>query len=183
MVTTRSEERAASIRSLRSHGATTERYLHHRVGGNFRIDALQAAILSVKLDALPGWTRRRRGLAARYHDLLRAPAERGHLVLPSEPSWGTDERPAHVYHQFVIRADRRDDLKRWLAERGVATGIYYPVPLHLQPCFAHLGYAEGDFPEAERACREVLALPIFPELSDDQQSRVAEAIRAFYGGD
>ena len=180
LVVTPSSERADSIRSLRAHGATSERYLHSRIGGNFRMDALQAAILEVKLPMLDGWTRRRRELAARYRGLLEQPAECGRLVLPTEPRWGSQEQPPHVYHQFVCRCDQRDALRRWLTERGIATGIYYPVPLHLQPCFASLGYREGDFPEAERACREVLALPIYPELSFGQQERVAGEIAAFY---
>ena len=180
LVVSTSSERAASIRSLRAHGATSERYLHSRIGGNFRMDALQAAILEVKLPLLDGWTRRRRELAVRYRQLLDGPVGEGRLVVPTEPGWGSQDAPAHVYHQFVCRCDERDALRSWLAERDIATGIYYPVPLHLQPCFAELGYREGDFPEAERACREVLALPIYPELSLAQQERVAAEVTAFY---
>lgn len=139
------------------------------------MDALQAAALSVKLRYLDEWTRKRRE-RARCYDALFAESElveEGNVRTPTAPS-------DHVYHQYVIRARERQDLRAHLAEEGIGTGIYYPVPLHLQPCFHDLGYGEGDFPVAERAAKESLALPMYPSLTDEQQSMVVSAIAAFY---
>ena len=157
---------------LRSHGARPK-YHHLAVGGNFRLDPLQAAVLRAKLPHLARWTADRRRHAARYRTLFAAARIPPELRLPAA-------HPAHVYHQFVIRAPRRDALRAHLAAAGIGTEIYYPAPLHLQPSFAELGYRTGAFPVAERACRDVLALPIHPMLADDAQSFVVEQIARFY---
>lgn len=157
---------------LRTHGAA-RRYHHVELGGNFRIDALQAAILRARLPHVHAWTAARRANARRYRDLLDAARVPPELVLPPD-------RPGHVYHQFVIRAPRRDELRSFLAERGVGTEVYYPSPLHLQPAFASLGYRAGAFPVAEQACGSVLALPIHPRLAADAQRYVVDQIAAFY---
>jgi len=174
MVTTREEGLWETLKRLRTHGASRD-YLHETVGGNFRMDALQAAALSVKLRYLDEWTRKRRE-RARCYDALFAESEmveEGNVRTPKAPS-------DHVYHQYVIRARERQELRAHLAEEGIGTGIYYPVPLHLQPCFRDLGYVRGDFPVAERAAEESLALPMYPSLTDEQQSIVLSAIAAFY---
>jgi dTDP-4-amino-4,6-dideoxygalactose transaminase len=174
LVTTNRDSLAARVVRLRAHGAD-RRYYHREIGGNFRLDALQAAVLRVKAPCLSGWTAARRANAARYRDLFAARAI-DEVTLPFEPP----DR-FHIYHQFVIRAARRDDLRAHLAARGIGTEVYYPVPLHLQECFAALGGREGMLPHAERAAREVLALPIYAELTEAQQSYVVDAIAAFYG--
>ncbi len=161
---------ADRVRVLRVHGARPK-YRHHLVGGNFRLDALQAAFLRVKLPSLRRAIEARRRHAAIYREALGDVAE---VQLPAEVA-------GHTYNQFVVRARDRDRLRRALAERGVSTAVYYPEPLHLQPCFADLGYRPGALPHAEQACREVLALPVAPALTDSEIRRVAEAIRAFYG--
>jgi len=174
MVTTREEGLWETLKRLRTHGASRD-YLHEIVGGNFRMDALQAAALSVKLRYLDDWTRRRRERARCYEGLF---AESG---LTEQGRGRTPRAPSdHVYHQYVIRAQEREALREHLTQEGIATAIYYPVPLHLQPCFRDLGYAEGDFPVAERAAKESLALPMFPALTEEQQSMVVSAIAAFY---
>ncbi|HEY0195809.1 MAG TPA: DegT/DnrJ/EryC1/StrS family aminotransferase [Kofleriaceae bacterium] len=157
---------------LRGHGARPK-YHHLAVGGNFRLDPLQAAILRAKLPHLARWTAARRGHAERYRALFAAARIPAELRLPAPD-------PAHVYHQFVIRAPRRDALRAHLAAAGVGTEVYYPEPLHLQPCFAALGYRPGSLPCAERACAEVLALPIHPQLPADAQAFVVEQIARFY---
>jgi dTDP-4-amino-4,6-dideoxygalactose transaminase len=184
LVTTSDPRFAAHARSLRSHGMT-RRYYHDEVGWNSRLDAIQAAILEVKLRYLPEWNRQRRDRAARYDGLFRtaslaapptsAASTKDGVVLPF-----TDARATHVFHQYVIRAPRRNALREHLNARGIGNEIYYPVPLHLQAAFKDLGYQPGDFPHAERAAAEVLALPIYPELRDDEQQAVVDAIRAFY---
>jgi dTDP-4-amino-4,6-dideoxygalactose transaminase len=184
LVTTSDPQLAARARSLRAHGMT-RRYYHDEVGWNSRLDAIQAAILEVKLRYLPEWNRQRRSHAARYDELFRAaglaaaPATaastKDGVVLPC-----TDPRATHIFHQYVVRVPRRDDLRDFLTARGIGSEIYYPVPLHLQAAFKELGYKHGDFPHAERAAAEVLALPIYPELRDDEQQAVVEAIRTFY---
>ena len=180
MVTTNSEELAERARMLRQHGMR-RRYYHDEIGWNTRLDGLQAAILSVKLKYIEGWNEARRVAAERYHALFAAAglAETGPypsrgVVLPHEVSGSR-----HVWHQYVIRIARRDELREFLASRGIGSEIYYPVPLHLQDALKCLGYAEGSFPEAERAAREVLALPIFPELREDEQQTVVAAIAEF----
>ena len=170
------EERA---RSLRAHGMT-RRYYHDEVGWNSRLDEIQAAVLEVKLRYLPDWNRQRRERAARYDKLFReaglaaTTTEEG-VVLP----W-SDPRATHIFHQYVIRAPRRDALREFLSARGIGSEIYYPVPLHLQAAFKDFGYKPGDFPHAEAAATEVLALPMYPELRDDEQQTVVDAIRSFY---
>jgi dTDP-4-amino-4,6-dideoxygalactose transaminase len=180
MVTTNSDDVAERARMLRQHGMR-RRYYHDEVGWNTRMDGIQGAILSVKLKYIEGWNQARRTAAKRYHALFHAAglAEAGlypvhGVVLPREVPGA---RP--VWHQYVIRTARRDDLRAFLSERKIGSEIYYPVPLHLQEALKGLGYHEGSFPEAERAAREVLALPIFPELREDEQQTVVEAIAKF----
>jgi dTDP-4-amino-4,6-dideoxygalactose transaminase len=173
LLTTNDEALAARARLLRTHGMEPK-YYHHLVGANFRMDALQAAILRVKAPHLAGWTEGRRANAARYRTLFRDAGLDHTLALPVEPS---DRR--HIFNQFVVRAPERDALKRHLDERGIGNEIYYPVPFHLQPCFANLGYRRGDFPHAERAAAESLAIPIYGELTEAQQVAVVGAIGEF----
>jgi dTDP-4-amino-4,6-dideoxygalactose transaminase len=172
LVTFRDLAAGERVAKLRVHGGR-QMYHHEMVGTNSRLDALQAAILRVKLPHLDGWAAARRANACRYHEGLDDVPE---VVLPL-----VEEGNFHVYNQFTIRAERRDELRAFLGERGIGSGIYYPLPLHLQPCFASLGGREGMLPACESACREVLSLPIFPELGEDRQALVVEAIREFYG--
>lgn len=169
-VTTEDARLASLLRSLRLHGGSVP-YRHERVGGNFRLDALQAAVLSAKLPRLSGWNERRRAIAARYGELLSDAARASRLVLPAEAPGRH-----HVYHQYVVRVPERDRVRELLSLRGIATAVFYPIPLHLQECFAYLGLREGDFPQAEKAAAEVLALPIFPQLTDEEVERVAEEL-------
>jgi dTDP-4-amino-4,6-dideoxygalactose transaminase len=164
---------AKRARLLRTHGMEP-RYYHHLVGANFRMDALQAAILRVKAPHLDGWTEGRRANAARYRALFRDAGLLDRVTLPAEPAGCR-----HIYNQFVIRVADRDGLRAHLDERGIGTEIYYPVPFHLQPCFADLGYHRGDFPKAERAAAESLALPVYSELTEAQQEAVVSAIGEF----
>jgi dTDP-4-amino-4,6-dideoxygalactose transaminase len=180
MVATNSDVIAERARMLRQHGMR-RRYHHDEIGWNARMDGFQAAILAVKLRYIDGWNQARRAVARRYHALFHAAglAEAGPypahaLVLPHQVP-GTH----HVWHQYVLRTTRRDGLRQFLAERKIGSEIYYPVPLHLQQSLQSLGYKEGSFPEAERAAREVLALPIFPELREDEQQTVVAAIAEF----
>ena len=170
-VTTNDGPTAQVLRSLRQHGETS-RYHHSRIGGNFRMDALQAAVLLAKLPYLKAWNERRRAIAARYGELLSADARAGRIGLPFEAPGRR-----HVYHQYVVRVRDRDAVQARLSEKGIATAVFYPVPLHLQECFAGLGYREGSFPQAEKAAREVLALPIFAQMTDGEVERVAEELR------
>ncbi len=171
MVTTSDHGLDRLLRQLRVHGMEPK-YFHSLVGGNFRLDALQAAVLRVKLQYLDSWHEARRHNAARYRELFAQVAiER--LVLP-------EDVPGHIYNQFVIRVPDRDALRAHLAAAGIGTEVYYPLPLHMQECFADLGCREGDFPHSERAAREVLALPIYPELEDSALERVVAAIADFY---
>ncbi len=172
------------MRRLGNHGSQ-RRYYHEEIGWNSRLDAVQAAVLRIKLKHIDDWNQRRRIVACRYHGLF---ATAG--LVRAEASGVTQQAPIalllslpeahHIYHQFVVRAWRRNDLRSFLSERGIGSEIYYPVPLHLQECFAYLGYRAGDLPESERAAKEVLALPIFPELREDEQQRVVGAIAEFY---
>ncbi len=173
LVTTNDPALAQRVRVLRDHGMQPK-YYHQLVGGNFRLDALQAAILRVKAPHLHAWTEARRVNAGRYVRLFRDAGLEGHLTLPTEPAGRR-----HIFNQFVIRSHDRDRLKQHLDAQGIGNEIYYPVPFHLQACFASLGHRPGDFPEAERAARETLALPIFGELTVDQQQAVVHAIAAF----
>lgn len=179
LVTTVSEAIDDHARVLRAHGMR-QRYFHEEVGWNSRLDTLQAAVLEVKLRYLPEWNLQRRRLAARYNELfhaagLAAATTGGGIVLPI-----TDPRAEHVFHQYVIRAPRRDELRQHLTARQIGSEIYYPLPLHMQSSLANLGYKQGDFPISEAAANEVLALPIFPELREDEQQIVVDAVRAFY---
>ncbi len=170
-VTTNDASTAQLLRGLRLHGETS-RYRHSRIGGNFRMDAVQAAVLLAKLPRLKSWNERRRAIAARYGELLSDAVRAEKITLPVEA-----HGKRHVYHQYVVRVPDRDAVRSRLSERGIATAVFYPVPLHLQECFAGLGYREGSFPQAEKASREVLALPIFAEMTDVEVERVAEALR------
>lgn len=171
-VVSRDPALAARVALLRGHGARP-RYHHIALGGNFRLDALQAAVLRARLPHLGGWTAARRRHADHYRALFAAAAVPPELRLPPPD-------PTGVWHQFVIRAPRRDSLRDALAASGIGTEIYYPVPLHLQPCFTDLGYRAGAFPAAERACADSLALPIHPALPADARAAVVDAIASFY---
>jgi dTDP-4-amino-4,6-dideoxygalactose transaminase len=179
MVVCQDGQRAERLRATRNHGGK-ERYLHDFVGGNFRLDALQAAILSVKLRHLDAWTVGRQHNAARYRALFSASGraassaaelDRGTIALPVERAGGR-----HVYNQFVVRLRERDAMREHLEAKGIGHAVYYPRPFHLQRCFESLGLSHGAFPEAERACEEVLALPIYPELGEAQLQEVADAV-------
>jgi len=170
MVTTDNDELAARVRILRDHGQDP-RYYYHVIGGNFRLDGIQGAVLDVKLDYVDGWNARRRALARLYDRLLADSPVQTPLIEAENIS---------CYHQYTIVAPRRDALKDYLADKGIGSAIFYPKPLHLQTCFKDLGYSPGDLPVAERLAEEVLSLPIYPELTDQQIHYVAGAIRAFY---
>jgi dTDP-4-amino-4,6-dideoxygalactose transaminase len=179
LVTTGDSNLAVHMRSLRNHGSA-RRYHHEEVGWNCRMDAIQAAILRVKLPHIESWNQQRWQCAANYDRLLAGAG----LVSKRNDSpirpLQTSPHAFHAFHQYVIRARRRDELRKFLGDRKIGTEVYYPIPLHLQPCFAYLGYCEGDLPESERAAREVLALPMFPELSEGEQKSVVESIAEFY---
>ncbi len=194
MVVTNDPKRAERLRILRAHGSQPK-YYHRIVGGNFRLDALQGAIISAKLPHLDAWTEGRRRNALRYDRLF---AESG-LIVSDTRDWKqtrqdgeqlirdrnvvlpTEVTERHVFNQYVIRVDRRDELKAHLQKNGIGTEVYYPVPMHLQECFKDLGYNRGDFPESEAAAEHTLALPIYPELNDDQAAYVVQTIRGFFG--
>jgi dTDP-4-amino-4,6-dideoxygalactose transaminase len=176
LLTTNDPDIGQTLRDLRSHGAR-KKYYHERVGINSRLDGLQAAILRVKLAHLDRWAQARRDNAMRYRSLFE---ERGfagshNIRLPEERA-----DLFHVYNQFVVRARERDRLRTFLTEKGIGTEVYYPLPLHLQPCFKDLGHRGGDFPESERAAQEALAIPIYPELGEAAQRRVVDTIASFY---
>ena len=179
LTATNDPDLAEHMRRLRNHGSP-RRYLHEEMGWNCRLDAIQAAVLRVKLPHLETWNRQRAEHAATYDRLL---TQSGLLSATADSSLRMPvilPHAHHVYHQYVIRAQRRDQLRQFLEERKIGTEIYYPIPLHLQPVFSYLGYREGDLPEAERAAREVLALPMFPELRQEEQQWVVESIAEFY---
>ena len=174
MVVTPHAATAERLKKLRVHGGR-QMYHHEEVGYNSRLDALQAAVLSVKLPHLPHWSEARRRNARFYDDAL---AGLDNVVVPP-----VDAGNESIFNQYTVRVlgGRRDALAEFLRERGVGSGVYYPVPLHLQECFGYLGYREGEFPESERACREVLSLPVFPELTAAELDRVVASVRAFFG--
>lgn len=176
MVVTGDGALAARVKALRVHGAQPK-YHHAMVGGNFRLDAIQAAILRAKLLRLDGWSERRRENAGFYDRALARTGlvEAGRIRLP------TIRYTPHVVNQYVIACEDRDGLRAHLASKGIGTEVYYPVPLHLQECFADLGYAAGSLPVSERAAAETVALPVYPELSESQLTYVADAVRDFYG--
>jgi len=201
-VTTGDAELAEKLKILRVHGSKPK-YYHHLVGGNFRLDALQAAVLLVKLKYLDDWTNKRRQNAAFYNALFQQAGlvDKGFVTLPQavwekhstknalDPKSQTPNSKfeirnskfvGHIYNQYVIRAKSRDELRAHLGEQGIGNEIYYPLPLHLQACFADLGYEAGDFPESEKAAAETLALPIYPELGPGQQEYVVSRVNSFY---
>jgi dTDP-4-amino-4,6-dideoxygalactose transaminase len=161
---------AARAKSLREHGST-QRYYHDEVGYNYRMEGIQGAVLGVKLKHLDNWTRGRRRVAHRYHELLAGSP----LQLPYEPPYAES-----AWHLYVVRHPRRDDLKKYLEANQVGCALHYPLPLHLQKCYANLGHKPGSFPVAEKAARECLSLPIFPEMTDAQIERVASVIKEFF---
>ena len=179
MVTCRDASLAAKIRALRNHGMET-RYFHQWVGGNFRIDAIQSAVLGVKLPHLDAWSAGRRARAEFYRAEFRRLELEDFIETPVESYAASGLANHHIYNQFIIRAPRRDELRAHLTAAGIGTEIYYPLPLHQQACFAYLGYKAGDFPESERAAAETLALPIFPELTETEQNEVVEGLRSFF---
>lgn len=174
MVVTDDGAFAERVRRLRTHGGV-KMYHHDEVGFNSRLDTLQAAVLTAKLPYLEGWSEARRGHAAWYDGRLAPLEEAGVLRRPRVP-----EGNVSVYNQYTLRVRDRDALRAHLQGEGIGCAVYYPVPLHLQPCFAYLGYGEGDFPESESAAREVLSIPVYPELTAEERERVADAIEAFY---
>ena len=172
MVVANDQKLADRVRSLRTHGGARQ-YYHDEIGINSRLDALQAVVLLAKLPFLESWSAARRANAARYTQALAG--------LSAVRAPVTDPANEHIFHQYVIEADRRDELQAHLKAHEIGCAVYYPLSLHLQPCFRYLGYSEGAFPVAEAATRRVLALPVYPELSEAQQQYVAETIRGFYG--
>jgi dTDP-4-amino-4,6-dideoxygalactose transaminase len=178
LITTSDAEIAGKLRAMRAHGAK-KKYFHDTVGINSRLDTLQAAILLVKFRHLEEWTEARRDNAERYRRSFNESGlvDAGHVTLPLDNGWGR-----HVYNQFVIRAERRDNLRQYLKERGVGSEVYYPLPLHLQDCFSYLGYRRGQLPAAELASEEALAIPIYPELPVAAMDYVVESIGSFYAG-
>lgn len=164
---------ADKLAIVRNHGMNP-RYYYRMVGGNFRCDAMQCAALRIKLRHIDAWNAARRQAAARYDQLFAEAGLTDRLTLPVDHTGG------HVYHQYVIRTDRRDTLMAHLTDRGIGCAVFYPLGLHQQDCFADLGYTQGDLPETERACREVLALPMSAELTPDEQAEVVDAIQSFF---
>jgi dTDP-4-amino-4,6-dideoxygalactose transaminase len=169
-ITTNDADIAQKVRMLRDHGQK-EKYFHEIEGYNGRLDAIQAGILRRKLQHLHSWNQRRRESAARYNELIQ---DLDGVVLPYEPSWSEA-----VYHLYVIRTQKRDELRNYLSSKNIDTGLHYPVPLHLQMSYEYLGYREGDFPVAERVAREIISLPMFPGLQSSMQKRLAEAIASY----
>jgi dTDP-4-amino-4,6-dideoxygalactose transaminase len=181
MAVTNDPNLAERMRVLRVHGSKPK-YYHKLIGGNFRLDTIQAAVLNVKLNYLDGWTKRRQENANRYETLFRESGlvQKGKIRLPEAVYRDSGAKHYHIYNQFVLRVERRDELMAHLKQKGIGAEIYYPVPFHLQECFRYLGHKEGDFPESERAAKESIAIPIYPELTLAQQTEVVEAIANFY---
>jgi dTDP-4-amino-4,6-dideoxygalactose transaminase len=171
VVTTNDDEIARKVRMLRDHGQA-QKYYHDLEGYNGRLDSVQAGILQIKLRHLTVWNEKRRERARRYQELLGSAEQE--LRLPYEPSWAKA-----VYHLYVVRVQNRDALQKHLAEAGIGTGIHYPIPLHLQEAYAHLGYKRGHFPVCEGAAAEILSLPMYPGLGDEQQDRIAQNLLDF----
>lgn len=182
-VTTSDADVAGRMRRLRNHGSG-KRYYHDEVGWNARMDGIQGAVLRVKMRHIEAWNERRRAIAARYDELfVAAGLTKGRGVMTGDAPvriLATLPEAHHIFHQYVIRVSKRDELRAFMAERSIGAEIYYPVPLHLQSCFEYLGYREGRMPETEQAAKDVLALPIFPELTDEEIKRVVNAIATFY---
>ena len=181
MVVTNDEEVADKIRLLRIQGGRPK-YFHKVIGGNFRLDTLQASVLNVKLPYLDRWTAMRQQNAIRYEELIRHAElpEKVGLCLPQPVYRDHKVSHYHIYNQFILRVPNRDGLRTFLSEKGIGTEIYYPMPLHLQECYKDLGYREGTLPVAEAACKETVGLPVFPELTQQQQEYVVETIKQFY---
>jgi dTDP-4-amino-4,6-dideoxygalactose transaminase len=179
MVICRDDTFAERLRACRQHGMEP-RYYHHFIGGNFRLDEMQAAILGAKLPFLDRWSAARRSVADFYREEFQRLGLTNQLALPTEPFRDRGLTNHHIYHQYIIRTSRRDALREHLTRKEIGTAIYYPLGLHQQKCFAYLGHHAGDFPETERAARETLALPIYPELSREAQRYVAESIAEFF---
>jgi dTDP-4-amino-4,6-dideoxygalactose transaminase len=191
LITTNDSELYERMRIMRVHGGE-RRYYHSVIGGNFRLDEIQAAVLNVKLPYLAAWSEARRRNAGRYnelfveHGLSEGPGraelnDRNAVLTPGAAYAASGVADYHIFNQYVIRSGRRDELKAWLTERSIGNEIYYPVPFHMQECFADLGYRPGDFPAAERASAEVLALPVYPEMTDEQIGYVVRSIAEFHG--
>ena len=181
MAVTNDPALAERMKVLRVHGSKPK-YYHKLIGGNFRLDTIQAAVLNVKLNYLDGWTKRRQENATRYEALFNQSGlvEKGTVRLPEAVYRDSGAKHYHIYNQFVLRVERRDGLMAHLKQKGIGAEIYYPVPFHLQECFRYLGHKEGDFPESERAAKETIAIPIYPELTPAQQTEVVEGIVSFY---
>ncbi len=179
MVVTRRRDLGDRIRDLRSHGMNPK-YVHKSIGINSRLDALQALVLSVKLKHLDTWHAQRRENAGRYNRLLQqAKLTADQTVIPPREVYAGESGHGHVYNQYVIRVRDRDGLRKYLAEQEIGTEVYYPIPLHLQECFAFLGHKTGEFPESERSAKETLALPVYPELTKEMQEYVVERIASY----
>src|SRR5437763_2719672 len=178
MIVCQDEAFAKRVRVCRQHGMEP-RYYHHFIGGNFRLDEIQAAILAVKLPHLDEWSAARRGVADNYREEFNRLGLTDRITLPAEPYRNRGLTNHHIYHQYVIRTTNRDALREHLARKEIGTAIYYPLALHEQECFRYLGHRAGDFPESERAARETLALPMYPELSREAQRYVVESIAEF----
>jgi dTDP-4-amino-4,6-dideoxygalactose transaminase len=179
MIVCQDDAFAKQVRTCRQHGMEP-RYYHHFIGGNFRLDEIQAAILGVKLPHLDDWSAARRGVADYYREEFNRLRLTDRIALPAEPFRDRGLTNHHIYHQYVIRTPKRDALREHLTRQEIGTAIYYPLALHEQECFHYLGHGPGDFPEAERATRETLALPMYPELSREAQRYVVEAIAEFF---
>lgn len=182
MVVTSDPDLAERIRVLRAHGSKPK-YYHKLIGGNFRLDTIQAAVLNVKLNYLDSWTKRRQENADRYEKLFQQSelVKKGRVQLPEAVYRASGVKHYHIYNQFVLRVERRDELMAHLKQKGIGTEVYYPVPFHLQECFQYLGHQRGEFPESERAANGTVAIPIYPELTPTQQAEVVEAFATFYG--
>ncbi|MGA6826590.1 DegT/DnrJ/EryC1/StrS family aminotransferase [Nitrospira sp. NS4] len=181
MVVTSDADLAERMKVMRVHGGKPK-YYHKMIGGNFRLDTIQAAVLNVKLNYLDDWTQRRQENARRYETLFQQSGlvRKGNVRLPDPVYRDSGAKHYHIYNQFVLRVERRDELMAYLKQKGIGTEIYYPVPFHLQECFRYLGYKEGDFPESEGAAKDTVAIPIYPELTAAQQTEVVEAVTSFY---
>jgi len=179
LIICRDEKLAEKLRIFRQHGME-RRYHHQFIGGNFRLDEIQAAILNVKLPHLEKWSAARRAAADRYRNEFDQRGLTGKITLPAEPYRDRGLTNHHIYHQYVVRTPKRDKLLEHLAKREIGTAIYYPIGLHEQECFAYLGYKKGDLPETERAAHETLALPIYPEISREAQQYVVNSIAEFF---
>ena len=181
MVVTNDPDLAERMRVLRTHGSKPK-YYHKLIGGNFRLDTIQAAVLTVKLKYLDQWTRRRQENADRYETLFQQSGliQTGRVRLPEAVYRTSGVKHYHIYNQFVLRVERRNDLMAHLKQKEIGTEVYYPVPFHLQECFRYLRHQEGDFPESERAANETVAVPIYPELTLAQQAEVVDAVATFY---